>query len=1473
MNQAGHTQVVINELMASNTTTIEDPDFDETADWFELYNSGDKAINLRGYYLTDNLNDPEKWKINDDIKIEANAYKIFWADGRDVEDHTSFKLSADGEELGLFSPDLTLLDDIIFTPQASDVSFGRNPLDPDEWVFFDEPTPNGENNSSSLLGFVENFPEFSILGGLFSQPVTVELWTDLGGDIKFTLDGSEPDENATSYTSPIEIESTTIVRARIFKDEELPGPVVTHSYFVNEGSVDNRLPMISIASDPENFWDPERGIYVQNFKPDWEVPINIELFENIGEDRAAFNEQAGAKINGLNSWQLPQKMLGITFRKRYGSNELDYRLFYDRDRTSFEGFALRASGNDWSSTLFRDILGQDAAAAGMPIATVGFRPCIVYINGEYMGIHNIRSKVNEDYVVGNYGMEPGSFDMIENEDLAEAGSLNEYKHLESLLGKNLLANDDYENVAELMDIANFTDFVIAEIFDANTSIGHNVMAWKPKETSKWQWILMDLDRGFNNPEDNLIDFFIGEESIPLKELLINEDYRKFFVQRLVDHLYTTFDSQEINKLIDKHRQAIEAEIPRHIDRWMGTTSSYGNAIPSIAHWNGQVNQLRGFPEKRREALMADLKNYGFEKTALLGLGVLPRNGGSISMNKIQIDNSFIIGNYLMDFEIDLNANAKPGYEFRGWVTTSTKQVISKSSEWNFYDKESAAPSNWKELNFDASDWTTGMAQLGYGDGDEITLLNFGPNQGNKFITSYFRKEFELTEAEIKNGNFMLNLLRDDGAIVYVNGTEVVRSNLTYNKVAHQTTATRVIQSADESKFYSYDFDNKLLIEGKNVVAVEIHQADPTSTDVSFDLELLQHIPGKSLTESKNIQVQLEDDLYVMALFEENTQCRIDDLISENTTLTNGCSTYIASGDVTISEAVNLTIEPGVEILMSESSNFIVHGSLTAIGTEESPIIFKSNPLNEGSSWGSIMFLNTTGPSKLKHIVIENASIGEIPIRDKGAISAFKSQLDMDHLTIEDVEANPIFAQYSDITLTNSTLHSKITGDLINVKYGTSTIRNCTFYGNDQPDTDGIDYDEILDGEISNCSFYDFLGFNSDAIDIGENAQNVKIDSIIAFNISDKGVSIGQRSSASIENSWFVNCSQGISVKDSSNAVINHCTFYNNAQSVVSFEKNPGRAGGNVTVKNSILSNSPIQTYFSDEKSQLTISNSLSDTDVLPDESINLFGDPGFTDPTFYNFKLLENALARSVGTQDGSATDIGAALLPFDRQPSVMIVQINYNPSGSVLPEYIAIHNPGLSDQDLSGYKITRGVTHTIPEGTILPGGDILFISESASPIWWRNPTKVQAWSSGKISNSGETIQLEDSYGLIKDHVKFSNNAPWPVDGDLLTLKHVALDNHLPENWATLSGSRLTSGIAEQEIFAFPNPTKGAITIWVSENFRDKPGGLYTLPGQFIEDISVGESGEIELDMAQYPTGVLILNVGGKVIKLINESR
>ncbi len=1468
-------QIFINEFAASNSTIIEDPDFKNYADWVELYNTGEQTVNLNGYFLTDNLNIPDKWQIPVDIFIQPGGFLIIWCDGHDTGLHAGFKLSAGGEQIGLYSPEQKVIDTLTYSLQHTDISCGRIRDGDTLWGYFLQPTPQASNLTPYYTGFVENTPMLSPRGGMYDSPISVIFSTDQGGEIRYTLDGSEPDTGSALYTNAIPVNSTLGIRARIFKPEMIPGPVVTHTYFIRENSVNAKLPVVSIATAPENFWDPVKGIYVQSFKPDWAVPVNIELFENDGGDRAAFNETAGTKINGLHSWQLPQKMLGIYFKKQYGKGHLDYPLFCQRQRSSFRSFSLRASGSDWSYTLFRDILGQHATLFNMDLDIESYKPVVVYVNGQYMGVHNMREKIDADYIEKSYGLEPGTFDIIENEKTAEAGDMTAYNHLLALLAKDLSVMGNFIAVAQVMDIENFTDYAITELYVSNTSVGHNVMAWKPKSGGKWRWILVDLDRGFFHPTDHLIGSYVATSTLPLKELMQNEGYKDYFMKRLADHLLTTFQPDRMKQLIEVHKQMIMDEMPRHIACWQGTTSSYGNAIPSYSYWLQQIDVLRNFVEKRPDALWNDMKNWGYGNMINLFVMSSPEKAGNLSFNRLKIPQGGFYGRYIKGAAIEIRADNIPGYQFVGWANTVKKTIISAGSEWKYLDNGTYPGMYWMNSNYDDATWKSGYAQLGYGDGDENTVVSYGDDSQNKYITTYFRRNFTLTENDLHDTRFAIDLLRDDGAVVYINGKEVLRSNMNEGYITYQTTATSAVANDLESQFFTYNIDKDYFVTGKNTIAVEVHQISGTSSDISFDLRLSCFSADRDhlLTTEPVYTVTLTDNTYLTALFDKTADCILPDTISSDLVLEKSCSPYLARGDVTIRQGANLMIEPGVEIWMPRKASITVNGAIIASGTGDDPVVFTLNPQQAPDRWGILRFRNSSDTSRLTNVIIENASKGDDPVLDIAAISAFKANIIMDSMILMNNRDNPVTARYSDIVLTHSFLHSDASGDLINIKYGHARIENCRFTGNDQANTDAIDLDGIQNGVIRNCEITHLTGFNSDAVDIGEECENITLDSLWVYYVADKGISIGQHSSATLQNSIFVNCNMGVGAKDSGRIVINHCLFYGNGNGVTCFEKNPGQAGGDAIVTNSILSNSFISSVYADRKSKLSVSYSVSDNDTLPDPGPNRNTLSLFVNPNLFDFRLLQNSPVQGTASDEG---DPGISHAPFNWSPEVMISQIYFNPAHLDYPEFITLYNPSDQNLDLSGYAVTKGVTAMFPEQTHIEAHGMLYVTNAAaSDFWNRTNEPVIAWESGHLSHNGEAIQLEDPHGIVIDFVRYQQDGRWPEEGftDTLgfTLKGMDLDNHIPENWQTATLDQIL-GIFRpaktDNLIVYPNPTTGLITVR-TRNLAACNARVYNIHGILLFEARLDPGRDMKIDLALYGPGVYFIRAGQKTHEVV----
>jgi len=717
-------------------------------------------------------------------------------------------------------------------------------------------------------------------------------------------------------------------------------------------------------------------------------------------------------------------------------------------------------------------------------------------------------------------------------------------------------------------------------------------------------------------------------------------------------------------------------------------------------------------------------------------------------------------------------------------------------------------------------------------------------------------------------------LIDDGGVVYINGVEIIRDNLSSGKIDYKTLASSAISGAAETVFTSYLIDKSLLRTGKNVLAVEVHQSSANSSDISFDLELAGNVADNNnfISTDKKYPINLTGDLSLIAVYESTTECRVPPVIAENMTLHKSCSPYVVQDDVTINSGVTLTIEPGVEIWMSPKCGFFIHGNIKAIGTPGDSITFKMNPKYEPEGWGALNFWNTSDTSKLTYVTVDDATKGPVPNR-VGAINGYYTTLRLNHIRIDKTHLNPIASRYSDVALTNSTIHSSVTGDLINIKYGKARIENCTFVGNPEFDSDGIDYDGITDGVIRNTKLYNILGNNADAIDIGEEASNVIIDSVYIYNVFDKGVSVGQRSSVVLTNSYLINCDMGLGIKDSSWARIDHCIFYGNGSAVSCYEKNLGRAGGNAIVKNSILSNVYLASFLADDKSTMKISNSISDNTVLPSDPTNKFGNPLFTNPTHLDFSLQKGSPAIGAGYENGQIIDLGAKLPRIKMEPDVLICQIYINPLITAYPEYLALYNPSMKTVDLSNYTIDKGVTATFPQGTMLAPGNTLFVTSNS--LAWKSGRQVVQWTTGKLSNQGEAIQLRNQFGMMADYIEYSPTNGWPAKAfnseTVLSLKSPILDNHFPENWETISlnsfltGSEITNASG---ISIYPNPATDKLRI-VASGETNSTAQMYSSLGQLVKQIKLDSNGETTIDVSNLNRGIYLIKIGKITAKVL----
>lgn len=1459
---AQHPSVFINEFMASNVSTYPDMvDFGDFSDWIELYNDENSPVDISGFYITDNLTLPTKWQIPANTVIPAKGFLLLWADdfddvpGQDyVRDwwprtipfttkwsHTNFKLAKEGEELGLFDASGVLIDSFIFGTQIEDVSYGRKPDGANNWFYFGEPTPEKANTTEGITTtLTAKGVLFSQLGGFYDSPISVELTSSNGnGEIRYTLDGSEPTSQSIIYSNPISVASNTILSARVFENGKLPGNVSASSYLINE---QRNLPAFSIIAEREYLMGKEKGIYRNTLK-EREIPINFEFFP-INTERA-FSQRTGMRIGGENIYRFAQKPLNIYANGSYGESQIEYPVFDYLPFQAYKRLYLRNSGDDWPYTLIRDGMISSILRGEISNSTQAYQPTVLYLNGEYWGIYNLREKLDKQYFSLHYSTAEVDLDHLESNAAIIEGNNEDYLALLDFTSNNDLNNaTNYAQVADQIDIHNLMDFVITQTYLANSSWAHNREMWRDRgNDNKWRWVLVDMDRGFNDSRigsDQISDIY--EDFELFRYLTANDSFRNEFVQRYSERLNTTFAADRIIAIIDSLEAQIEPEMPRHIDMWgkvvdsltipgLGTSSG----ITSMDNWKSEIQTFRTFAEQRPNQTINNISSF-FGLSNQVNLSISSNFGdiGKVDVNGF-FKNLGESGKYFAGVPLKIKAFAPPGYAFKSWniIEGALNQatLISIGSTWNYFDGSSEPSSTWESLSYDDSSWKTGSGIFGYGDAQK-TEIDYGSDANNKYITSYYRKSITIEDPSNING-LTVKLLRDDGAVVYLNGEEIIRSNMPSGTISNSTEASSAVGGGDEDTYFEFDIASDNLLSGKNVIAVEVHQSGPTSSDVSFDLSLLAtltQVNTDPIEYSLNdeILITLQDNTQLIAEFEPISTSFLNSNISQNMSLTKSNSPYFVNQNVIIEPNVTLTVEPGVEILLDEEKSIWVNGSLQLNGTAEDPILL--NPYYATQEWNGLFFDNATGESNLNYMHLSHAKGLENDENFFSAISALNSSVNLFEVEIDNVML-PISSQFSDMRIENTKI-SNVTfiGDYLNVNGGNLWVLNSIFEGNNIEDMDAIDIGfmegtTLIDGNI----FRNFVGDNTDGIDVGDESINVQITNNIITNCGDKSVSIGQGSYAYIANNIFANCNFGIGIKDAGSfgEIVNN-TFYGNNVGVAVYEKVLNRGGGSATIKNSIFNDSKVSSVSADEFSTITVSYSISDSDILPGFE-NRYEDPQLINPSMGNF--YPQITSPVLGTGDptspidggGRPINMGALDVRGSRNPDLVINEINYNSSDSFDSEdWVEFFNASKSSLDISGWVFidaSHKQTFAFGSGSILTANGFKVISRNLEKFKIFYPLAIvesDTMITG-LSGAGESLYLYDNEGYLVDSVTYEDSSPWPGaadgNGSSLELMNPWLDNGLPQNWrASLTtgtpGETNTVFIVSNEDVDFDAPTE-----------------------------------------------------------------
>lgn len=669
-------QVFINEFMASNRSAYWDNDLKSYSDWIELYNAGPEKVDIGGYYITDNLNRTRKWTIATSTIIEAKGYLVLWADNGIEGSHLGFALNIDIEEIGLYTSNLEPVDIVEYSGQHVNVSYGRCLDGAADWCYFGEHSAgrtNGKDRGAATITYAAK-PEFSLHGGLYAGDQLIRIKTIAPSIIRYTTDGSDVRFDAPTYSQAIHIANTTVIKAKSYVAGKLPSATVSNTYFIDEI---HKLPIFSISTDGNNLWDPDIGIYINgsgydgedwrtaNYQQFWHRPAFVEYYST--QEGLRYSSNAELKVFGSFTSRYGQKPLTLYFEEPAKTR---WNIFKLRGVTPYRSLVLRNSGQDWIRTMICDGLFNSLVMDVMDIDAQAYKPSVLYINGDYWGIHNIREKVNEEHFGNLYNVDPTR--ILLQKRLGSTGQAELDSLLSYVQSHDMSLSANMKRVREFMEVDEYLNYMVAELYSANMDWPkNNVRMWKKEGSEgKWRWILVDLDVSMGiwsnarfdaNSLSRILDSVTVNTEL-FRALMQNQNFKEDLIQRSALLLNTVFSVQRVNHFIDSLSNNIAAEMPRHVERWKDSCS-WSCGLASMEDWHHFLNKMRYFADQRPKMMKANLmKRFELEGEVEI---TFKADNGRIVVNSCDIpfDPS---GSFFSGVPIQITAIPNPGYSFDGW---------------------------------------------------------------------------------------------------------------------------------------------------------------------------------------------------------------------------------------------------------------------------------------------------------------------------------------------------------------------------------------------------------------------------------------------------------------------------------------------------------------------------------------------------------------------------------------------------------------------------------------------------------------------------------------------------------------------------------------------------------------------------------------------------------------------------------------
>lgn len=957
---------------------------------------------------------------------------------------------------------------------------------------------------------------------------------------------------------------------------------------------------------------------------------------------------------------------------------------------------------------------------------------------------------------------------------------------------NVPEADFVSEVQRVLDVDQWMRYLALDSLLGNSETGLNAgradkfWLYRGIQDTRFKLIPHDLDTILDigrNGEPNRGLFSNYVEVQGLRRLLTHEEFVPRYYQAFVDLIEDVFNAETLHPLID---------------RLVGYVPEY------------ERNNMKQFVVDRIAGVQAQLPLDFVVATSLPIVAGLQRTALPAA-EVVGIANSLKTKSVLVNGHLANWSRATREWSVPIVGDGTVQTLVAQGADWRYFDQGPVPSSAWRNSQFNDDSWKQGPAPLGYGEGDEATVVSFGSSPFNKHITTYFRHRFDVSEAS-QVLDLTMRLVRDDGVIVYLNGQEVVRDNMPDGVVDARTVASSWIGGSAEGQQLSFSIDPSLLVDGTNTLAVEIHQVDSVDSDLRFDLSLEASVGtltgGVPLNPGVNrVHVSafdgfdgtgnVVDEGFVDIWYDGSSVLDAEtcsslaqfgvaaDAVMNATTLSQDtvfapCGpAYRVTGEIVVPTGVVLTVLPGTTIFFEENAGFSFEGGqLIAEGTPFETIRFTRAP-DVRASWSGLQFTDSTVDNRISHAVLEHATSAD------GMIGLRGSKLEVNHttfdhanlfrlvtvdssLTVRDSIFTDMFAPGEPPLTDNSSEHIKGSGILD----GGQLLLEGNYFGKTTGHNDAVDFDgAALPGPIPKIVGNYFAGSGDDALDLETDAWiehntfvDVRKDSFNTSTGDANAISAGDGRTYYAYRNRFYNVDHAVQVKDEAFLYFGHNSVDTVHISPIYFDLPDRTPGRGALVTDSIFSNTPVTFAAADQAQTVEANNSLVTADALDLGSNNFFADAKLVDPAHGDFRLTPGSAAAGKAF---AGLDLGAVVpsgVQVDNQPAKVtgrrstmmtvggpgIAAFRYRVGGGDWSEPLSTEEPiQLND-------LTHGTHRVEVQGRTVTGWQ-----ETSTIVEWQVDTSLPHLYISEVLASNDSVPTASG---TPDLIELHNDSDVPVD-------------------------------------------------------------------------------------------------------------